>query len=47
MGKLWGQNDKNRTKLELVLNTDGLRVDFKRVRGLFSKRDRAKGYLQI
>ena len=36
--KVRGLNVKNRADLELLLNCRGLRVDFKEIRGLFSKK---------
>ena len=46
-GKLRGLNTKNRADLELLLNWRGLRVNFRKVQGLFSKTARPKGYLLI
>ena len=41
--KARGSNAKNRTKLQFLLNRLGLRVDFKRVQGLFRKSARRRG----
>ena len=35
--KLRGLNAKNRTRMQLLLNCRGLRVDFQELQGLFSK----------
>ena len=45
--KLRGFGARNWAKLELFLNTDGLRVDTAKAQGLFRKITRPKGYLQI
>ena len=45
--KLRGLNAKNRADLELLLNWCGLRVNSRKVQGLFSKTARPKGYLLI
>ena len=37
-GKVGGLNIKNRTGMQLLLNCRGLRVDFKGVQGLFTKK---------
>ena len=39
--KLRGQNDKNRTYLQLFLNYKGVRVEYGKLEGLLSKTDRA------
>ena len=46
-GKLMGLNAKNRADLELLLNWRGLRVNSRKVQGLFSKIARPKGYILI
>ena len=45
--KLRGVRAKFWAKLQILLNGTRLRVDFKRVQGLFSKSARPKGYAQI
>jgi len=35
--KVRGQNRSNRTKVELVLNKDGLRIDSRKSKGFFCK----------
>ena len=47
LGKFRGLSAKNRTKLEILLNKAGPRVDFKVTQGLFNKSARAKGYAWI
>ena len=43
LGKFMVLSVKNWAFLELLLNVDRLRVDFKGMEGLFSKMSRAKG----
>ena len=42
--KARGLSAKNKVKLQLLLNTPGLRVNLKKVGGLFSKTDRVNRY---
>ena len=46
-GKLRGLNAKNRAYLELLLNWIGLRVDSRKVQGLFNKKARPNRYVRI
>ena len=45
--KVRGLNIKNKTVLQLFLNCSGLRVESRKVQGLFNKIARAKGYARI